>query len=446
MSSGDDEDYSEKKIKSSSKGDYKIKHALKVPRSTTYTAQSLYDQISEGTIDLSPDYQRDVVWREEKQVNLIDSIFRNFYIPPLIFAVAVSDDGTERRTCIDGKQRLTSIQKFMDGLIYRVSPLYIIPSLNLIAGRAVQTAIREPLASDSPRDKYWYKKRVQGTGYILPVKYQKLFANKQVVCIEYHGLTDDDEREIFRRVQLGMALTNAEKLKAETRNAKSALVQSLTDLYTSRLAALDFETKRDVLYRWMATALFTIRRGIENRSPASFGQVQKWLQDETRDSELSEVWVEGVSESMAKLMEIFERPGTLVVQQGPKTVAPLDFVMSLLLVHTMRHAFSDEDLAIAVKQMRIAARKKVKHVMWNRAAMVPYCDFIQALDQDPDGLKEEGEDMELGEIDDDYGQLSKAMAIKRKATPARESSAPPPAKKNRLAAIQAAKAARSSDR
>ena len=69
----------------------------------------------------------DVVWTETKQVGLIDSLFRNFYIPPVIFgtvttspssaqglnshpAVKTHDDGSETRTCIDGKQRLTSIQ------------------------------------------------------------------------------------------------------------------------------------------------------------------------------------------------------------------------------------------------------------------------------------------------------------------------------------------------
>jgi hypothetical protein len=60
------------------------------------------DQIIDGVIDLDPHYQRgivisllashllttptiDVVWSEIKQIGLIDSIFRNFYIPPIIF-------------------------------------------------------------------------------------------------------------------------------------------------------------------------------------------------------------------------------------------------------------------------------------------------------------------------------------------------------------------------
>lgn len=61
---------------------------------------------------------------------IIDSVLRNFYVPPVIFSalpspslprayidfpcfvasdVSYSDDGSELRTCIDGKQRLTSL-------------------------------------------------------------------------------------------------------------------------------------------------------------------------------------------------------------------------------------------------------------------------------------------------------------------------------------------------
>ncbi len=69
----------------------------------------------------------DVVWPEAKQVGLIDSLFRNFYIPPVIFcelfvfdqnteltpnvAVSAHEDGSENKICIDGKQRLTSIYR-----------------------------------------------------------------------------------------------------------------------------------------------------------------------------------------------------------------------------------------------------------------------------------------------------------------------------------------------
>lgn len=64
-------------------------------------------------------------------VHLIDSIFRNFYIPPIIFAVH-TDEGVEVRVCVDGKQRLTSIQKFFDGQVSGCPFLFAAPLFDLV--------------------------------------------------------------------------------------------------------------------------------------------------------------------------------------------------------------------------------------------------------------------------------------------------------------------------
>lgn len=54
-------------------------------------------------------------------MEIIDSLYHNFYIPPVIFAVMRDEDDEEVRVCVDGKQRLTSIVKFLDGQV-RPSP------------------------------------------------------------------------------------------------------------------------------------------------------------------------------------------------------------------------------------------------------------------------------------------------------------------------------------
>ena len=151
--------------KQSAKDSFILKNTLRPPRSVSYTTKWLHggmnlrlsnqspkpvflsDQLTLQHIDLDPEYQvlstleptdsflivpqqRDVVWPESKQMGLIDSIFHNFYIPPIIFCecesrsspsitqaisnmlgVRSEEDGTEKRTCIDGKQRLTSIHR-----------------------------------------------------------------------------------------------------------------------------------------------------------------------------------------------------------------------------------------------------------------------------------------------------------------------------------------------
>jgi len=56
---------------------------------------------------------------------VIDSLFHNYYIPPVVFAISKDPvDGAVTRLCVDGKQRLTSIQKFFDGQV--TSPLHAV--------------------------------------------------------------------------------------------------------------------------------------------------------------------------------------------------------------------------------------------------------------------------------------------------------------------------------
>ncbi|KAJ7915835.1 hypothetical protein B0H13DRAFT_2658596 [Mycena leptocephala] len=185
-------------------GEYRIRHALKAPRATTYSTEALYKQIHNGDIDLDPEYQREVVWPESKQIGIIDSIFRNFYVPPVIFAVNTLDDGTETRTCIDGKQRLTSIFRFLEGLI---------PHKDSLTG-----------------DKLWYRDnpdhRTRAAKKILPEKYRNMF----------DGRADADEREIFQRVQLGVALTPAEKLKV-LNTPRAQFIRTLQDDFLNNEAS-----------------------------------------------------------------------------------------------------------------------------------------------------------------------------------------------------------------
>jgi len=335
--------------------DFSFKNVLRPPRSTTYTAQALYDQIIEGVIDLDPHYQRDVVWSEIKQIGLIDSIFRNFYIPPIIFAVSQSTDGTERRVCIDGKQRLTSIQKFMDGLIYHKD----------VEGQR----------------KYWYKMKSGKTGKQLPAKYKRMFANKQIVCIEYMEISADDEREIFRRVQLGMALNHAEKMKAEAPTPRQTLVHELVADFAMPLRSLGFNDRRDAAFRWIAQSLQTILdpRPIAKRSTMTTSQQTTWLKD---TAPLDPAWKNRVQNTYKLLIDtITAHPDCLKVTRGPVTIAPIDLVMMVLLVFEFQDKLSIPRLADALHGLRMSARKETKDLMWKSEHMGYYLVFLERLER-----------------------------------------------------------------
>ncbi|KAG6821635.1 hypothetical protein H0H93_000144 [Arthromyces matolae] len=189
---------------------FKIRGALPEYTETKMTIRQLHDSIHEGGIDLEPSYQRgtpffytlhhqmlnaifsDVVWPESKQIFLIHSLFHNYYVPPIVFAVHPVDGepNEEIRVCVDGKQRLTSIQKFCDG----------------------QIPFRDPKSK-----KQWWFTLPQSSRYVkaeLPEAHKERFLQHALTCVEYRHLAEGAEHEVFQRVQMGMTLTGAEKLQA----------------------------------------------------------------------------------------------------------------------------------------------------------------------------------------------------------------------------------------
>lgn len=74
--------------------------------------QTLVNRIEKKEIDLQPDFQRGEVWGLQKKRKLIDTILRDWHIPP-IHIVVVEDTGQQE--VLDGQQRLASIRDFALG-------------------------------------------------------------------------------------------------------------------------------------------------------------------------------------------------------------------------------------------------------------------------------------------------------------------------------------------
>lgn len=76
------------------------------------------------------------------------------------------------RTCIDGKQRCTSIMRFLDGEI--------------------------PFVSPSTNEKFFWMMPDRNRGQILPPTLRRKFETMTVPAVEYDDLTDTQQRDIFR--------------------------------------------------------------------------------------------------------------------------------------------------------------------------------------------------------------------------------------------------------
>ncbi|SLM40519.1 Domain of unknown function DUF262 [Lasallia pustulata] len=190
---GDDDEEEEK-------GAFLMKPTLTTQTAVNRPLDQLNELLKGPYLDLAPQYQRDVVWPIARMSKLIDSLMENFYIPPVIFNTKriVDRNGVERykRTCVDGKQRLTSIKKFMGGNIpchdRKGNSWYFCVETDA-EGRPLERA---------PKRK------------VLPKSVKDHFAKKSLLCCEYMDLSETQEREIFQRVQLGIPLTKAEAFRA----------------------------------------------------------------------------------------------------------------------------------------------------------------------------------------------------------------------------------------
>lgn len=75
---------------------------------------------SSGKLELQPDFQRDVVWKQDDQSRFIDSLVKQLPIPSMCFSL---DYKTQRWKVIDGLQRMSSIVKFLAPTEWRLSNL-----------------------------------------------------------------------------------------------------------------------------------------------------------------------------------------------------------------------------------------------------------------------------------------------------------------------------------
>lgn len=83
------------------------------------TISEFYESYLLNKYDFNPAYQRDSVWSEDKRAFLIDSILKNFPIPPIFLKMNLNPQtGKTVYDVIDGKQRLQSIIGFIEGKVF----------------------------------------------------------------------------------------------------------------------------------------------------------------------------------------------------------------------------------------------------------------------------------------------------------------------------------------
>ena len=190
--------------------------------------QTIVARIKNGDLDLQPDFQRGEVWSISKKRRLIDSILRDWHVPPV--HVVVEKDG--RQVVLDGQQRLVSIRDFVRGEF------------------SVDGSIEPYDANIHSLDRLHYLE--------LPAEIRRAFDQFTIRVYRLTDYSPEEPGELFYRLNQGAWLTAAEQRNAffgPVRDQIRDLVQNLESEDTTNL--IGFSNRRmafdDVLAKFLCS-------------------------------------------------------------------------------------------------------------------------------------------------------------------------------------------------
>ena len=169
--------------------------------------QTIFQRIQQRDLDLQPEFQRGEVWARQKKQRLIDSILRDWHVPPI--HVIEAADG--RQEVLDGQQRLAAIRDFIENKFVvdgSVAPRN--PKIAALSGKTYSQ---------------------------LPQEVRRKFSNYTIRVFRITEYEPGEPGELFFRLNQPTSLTAAETRNAfvgEPRDQVRALVDVATKAGVSR--------------------------------------------------------------------------------------------------------------------------------------------------------------------------------------------------------------------
>ncbi|MDD5007250.1 MAG: DUF262 domain-containing protein [Syntrophorhabdaceae bacterium] len=192
-----------------------------------YNLNTLSQLVKDGTIDLSPKYQRRFRWDSQRQSKLIESFLMNVPVPP----VFLNEDIYGKYSVIDGKQRLIAITDFFSGKL-ELKGLEIFSDINNM------------------------------TIDLLPKRLQSIIKTRPTLraIIILHQSDVDVKFEVFKRLNTGGVNLNPQEIRNST--YPGLLNDLILELSENKLfhQLLGIKNKnKSVLYQEMRDAEFVLR-------------------------------------------------------------------------------------------------------------------------------------------------------------------------------------------
>lgn len=216
--------------------------------------------------DVDKTYQRETVWPRKLKQYLIDTILKNLDIG----RIWVRDEG-EKYWIVDGQQRLNAIWGFANNE-FPLNPEYS----GDLGGR-------------------YYKD--------LPTNIRDIFDEYNIPMVYLLGMTDDEIRDIFRRINSGVPLNTAERLNAMPGDIVPTMRKLSQHAFFQDICSLR-ELKRYRAYHIVAQIMLLQKEGITDISPQ---YLFDFFDKERRLDEKSKI-VREITYVLNYLGECFDKP------------------------------------------------------------------------------------------------------------------------------------------
>ena len=194
----------------------------------SYEIKYIYETYlkNESEVDLSPSYQREFAWTNDKQDLFIDSVVNNYIVPPIIL-IKLNKKNGHRFECMDGQHRLTVLKHFIEGKpINKNAPHYIkfpkIENEKLVDVYYKQSDLIDKLYENNKTKTYRYMNEDE----------LGAFNDKKLIVIKISNFDkkmddvfDKIKNEMFLRLQKGERVSGTDIL----RNYDSTLINTLRE-------------------------------------------------------------------------------------------------------------------------------------------------------------------------------------------------------------------------
>ena len=183
-----------------------------VKASIAWNAKQIAKMAEKGTLTFDNAIQRGFVWDNSRMSLLVDTMIRDYPIPPF-YTIKIEHDGNKTYDCIDGKQRSTTICKFRNN--------------EFALGDLEMVELENGEAFDISGRKY----------EDLPEELKDRFDSYTLTVYFFSDIEDYEIREMMNRLNNGKSISNYEKarikandLETITRIARHSLfMENLSD-------------------------------------------------------------------------------------------------------------------------------------------------------------------------------------------------------------------------